>query len=65
MTPLGQTCQHKGMPLFSPQRMERWNATAENYGITVVTDGVSKLIDGPRHTHLFQNFSDFQGIKLN
>ena len=38
---------------------------AENYGIKVVADGISKLFDGTRRTHLFQNFSDFQGIKLN
>ena len=36
-----------------------------NYGITAVTDGVNKLTDGIGHTHLFQNFLEFRGIKLN
>ena len=42
--------------LYFPPENGASNAMAENYSITVVTDGVSKLIDGMRRKHLFQKF---------
>ena len=50
----------QGRASILPWRMERQNATAINYGIAVVTDGVNKLIDRTGRTHLFQKFWIFK-----
>ena len=50
----------RGRASIFPRRMEHWNMTAINYGITVVMDGVNKLTDGIGCTHLFQNFWNFE-----